>query len=204
MSKRILKPLIIVLVVICVIACIPGVYSYMVHRTAPITNIFERANVDCTVHDVFNGTTKKLVTVTNDSNVEAYVRVRVVSYWVDSKGGVIAKESPTVTINYNNDWVYDAVDQTYYYKYPLAPDASTPDLLNGGTLTLSSYSNQDDNQGNNQSGTQNNEVVFTYHQVVEFVAEAIQSNPTKAVTESWNVMIKMVDGKNVITGITSN
>ena len=186
MSKRILKPLIILLVVICVVACIPGVYSYMVHRTAPITNIFERANVDCTVHDVFDGTDKKDVTVTNNSNVDAYVRVRVVSYWVDSKGGVIASQSPAVEISYNSEfWIYDAVNQTYYYKYPLKSGASTEDLLNGGTLTLSSY----DNKGSNTDNSTDDKVVFTYHQVVEFVAEAIQSNPKKAVTDSWGVTI---------------
>ena len=44
-----------------------------------------------------------------------------------------------------------------------------------------------------------NGVDFVYYPVMEFVAEAIQSQPGKAVTESWKVTL---DGEGNINGKT--
>jgi len=73
------------------------------------------------------------------------------------------------------DWIKGS-DDTYYYRLPVAPNASTKDLL-GSDMTLT------EKQG--------------YLQVVDVFAEAIQSLPEEAVTTSWKVTLD--DDGNIAT-----
>ena len=64
---------------------------------------------------------------------------------------------------------------------------STTDLFDHKTITI-----QDEYSVNHDG------VIYTYYQVIDILAEAIQANPTQAVTDSWGVQI----GSNkVITGV---
>jgi hypothetical protein len=160
-----------VLVSVVTLATISGsVVAYMVKRTQFKENTFTPAVVTCELHEVKNAdTTKKTsITVENTGNVNAYMRVRLVSYWVDpATGAIAAKPSPVVSFTPGLGWVAGS-GNTYYYQAPVAPGDTTYELL-GSAITLTSLDG--------------------LVQVVEVFAEAIQAQPTTAVTDSWGVTL---------------
>lgn len=159
------------LVSVVTLAIISGsVVAYMVKRTQFKENTFTPAVVTCELHEVKNAETtrKTSITVENTGNVNAYMRVRLVSYWVDpATGAIAAKPSPVVSFTPGSDWVAGS-GNTYYYQAPVAPGDTTYELL-GSAITLTSLDG--------------------LVQVVEVFAEAIQAQPTTAVTDSWGVAL---------------
>ncbi len=151
------------------------VFAYMFARSQTEENSFVPANVACTVSETFNGTAKSSITVKNTGNVAAYLRVRLVTYWVDGDGNIVGKASASLDISPASGWI-SGDGNIYYYSSPVEPGNSTPNLL-ASSITLAE-----------EDG---------YKQVVEVFAEAIQSKPAGAVTESWGVSI---DGSGKITG----
>lgn len=144
------------------------VFAYMFKMTDDENNIFTAAEVSCEINEAFGGEKKESIKALNTGNIDAYIRVKLVSYWVDSKGDTVAKASVMPTVTVADGWI-EGTYNTYYCKYAVAPTASTPELLSA-PLVL-----QTDENG--------------YLQVVEIFAEAIQSKPQNAVTESWNVTV---------------
>ena len=151
--------------------------AYMRKTTEEVDNTFIPAYVDCVVNEDFADNKKTAITVENTGNIDAYIRVRLVSYWIDESGAIVSKSSEMPTFGIADDWIPDAGNYTYYYTKKVAPDAFTTTLLNSAiTLRLSSEG---------------------YRQVVEVFAEAIQAEPDEAVTDSWNVTI----ADDVITSV---
>ena len=175
-----------------VIASISVSVAYMLTRSDILTNIFVPAKVSCEVLEAGTGTSQTSVMVKNTGDTDVYVRVRVVTYWEDSKGNPVALTSPEngfgttpATWKYNEaDWIYDKENQTFYYKASVKEGQTTAELL---TSAIPLEVIEEAGEGN---------VKFTYHQVVEFIAEVIQSSPDDAVKEAWGVTL---DG-NQITG----
>ena len=177
MKIRILKRIALVISLVFLLLC-GATLALMFQKTEPIQNKFEPAYVDCLVHETTNSNTttdvdtKSSITVENTGNIHAYLRVRLVSYWVDKDGniGPIPSEMPAIAINDAN-WIAGS-GYTYYHKTEVASLHNSQELLKNpislGTKTV--------------SGT-------TYYQVVEVFAEAIQSKPPKAVTDSWKVTV---------------
>lgn len=168
-NKRRLIPvaLLMAMVLIC-----GSVFAYMFMRTANQTSTFVPAKVSCTVSEEFNQTTgaKSSITVKNTGNIDAYLRVRLVSYWVDSNNNVAAKSSPNLELNYDTtNWIAGS-DDTFYYIHPVLPGDSTP-VLFPGSITL-------------------DESAEGFRQVVDVFAEAIQAKPADAATESWDVTLE--------------
>ena len=60
-------------------ATVTGTLMYLVSKTTAVTNTFEPAIVTCEVQENFDGTVKKDVTVKNTSNIDAYLRVKLVT-----------------------------------------------------------------------------------------------------------------------------
>lgn len=174
MGNRTLKTVLLVLTPLLVLLC-GTTFALMLRQTAPLDNQFEAAVVNCTVVESFNGTQKTSIAVKNNaptdqppSNIPAYLRVRLVSYWVDSDGNIVSKPSEMPDISVVNGWIKGA-DNTFYYPDPVDPGASTPNLL-GAAIGL-----EQDPDG--------------YRQVIEVFADAIQSKPAEAVTGSWGVSL---------------
>ena len=161
-AKRILLwALLVSLILVCGITV-----AYLYRATGDVTNEFVKGYVDCEVQENFNGTEKSSITVENTGNVMAYLRVRLVSYWVNKSGEIVAKASEMPTFTPAADW-YSAGNDTYIYTKPVAPGGSTGDLLgSGSSITL-------------QTSTEG------YQQVVEVFADAIQSEPADAVKDAW-------------------
>lgn len=144
------------------------VIAYMFRQTEYKDNAFVPANVSCKVVEEFDGTQKTSIQVQNTGNIDAYLRVRLVSYWVDADGNIVAKPSEMPEINIATGWITGA-NNTYYYTKPVRSSAHTGALLSA-PITLK----QDENG---------------YMQVLEVFAEAIQSKPSHAVTNSWKVSL---------------
>ena len=192
-SKRIL---VVLLAVLALFSSIGSVGAYMRKQTQVVSSVYIPGTVSCTVHETLTGKTeKRSITVENTGSITSYIRVRLVTYWVDSHGDIMYKASSNLNMDsiYNTtDWIKAPNEDLFYYKYPVAPDGNTGDvtadlLKNGSVITL-----QRDNNGTNSDTSDD------LRQVVEVFAEAIQSEPTKAVTEAWKVTI---DSSGNITGL---
>lgn len=174
MKKQRIFPSLLVPILLLAVLLSGTVMAYMFRITGDVNNQFEPAVVSCKVSEEFNGTQKTQIMVQNTGNVAAYLRLRLVSYWVDGSGNIVAKPSEMPTFALNSGWVAGSND-TYYYTAPVDPEGFSG-VLSTGAITL--------------------KIEGDTRQVLEVFAEAIQSNPTAAVTDSWNVTL---DGSGNIT-----
>lgn len=151
-------------------AAVSGTLAYLVANDDPVINKFMPSEVICQVTEDFNGTTKSNVNVTNTGDTEAYIRVKLVTYRVNEAGQHIGGTATIPSFTPGTNWV--KYGDYYYYTQPVAPgDEPDADLIDSITLT-GSY---DDADGGKQ--------------VIEVMAEAIQSKPAEAVGEAWGVTI---------------
>ena len=147
---------------------IGGTLAYLTMKTDPIQNVFTPSHVSCTVKENFDGTTKRNVNVTNTSDIPAYIRVKLVSYRVNDQGQHIGGTADLPAFTLGTGWVKNG--EYYYYTQPVAAGASpTANLTDSMTLT-GPYTDADGGK-----------------QVIEVMAEAIQSVPTSAVVSAWGV-----------------
>lgn len=149
--------------------------AYMIRQTPYAINEFETAFVECEVAEIMNSdaTAKTSIKIKNTGNIDAYLRLRIVSYWENSKGEIKAKASVSPSFLRGEDWLKGSGD-IYYYQIPVSPEAFTGELL-ASQLVLSESTEAD--------GTER------LLQVVEIFAEAIQAMPENAVTDSWGVKL---------------
>lgn len=184
---------IIVALLILVVICGETV-AYMRKQSNTLNNNFVPAIVTCQVEETYQNNEKTNIQVRNTSNVDAYLRVRLVSYWMNSKGEILYKASPTIKFSSNDsintaDWI--AVDSgdndnsyTYYYTKKVKPgdlistENLTTNLLKSGSKIIL----ETDTKGNRQ--------------VIDVIAEAIQAD-TEIVVNAWNVTIE----NGIITGV---
>lgn len=147
-----------------------GTVAYLVTQVTPVTNTFTPSHVTCEVTEDFDGTVKSNVNVTNTGDTDAYIRVKLVTYRVNKDGQHIGGTAAIPSFTPGQNWV--SYGGYYYYTRPVAPGGKpSADLINSITLT-GSYNDADGGK-----------------QVIEVMAEAIQSSPAEAVVQSWNVTI---------------
>ena len=163
------ESLLISLLLIATVA-IGGTVAYLFTKTEPVPNQFTPSFVDCEVTESFNGTTKSAVNVKNTGDTEAYIRVKLVTYRVNDQGQHIGGTATIPDFTLGTNWV--KYGDYYYYTLPVKPNEKPAnDLTNSITLT-GSYNDADGGK-----------------QVIEVMAEAIQSGPAEAVGSSWGVSI---------------
>lgn len=177
MGKKMLLTALLCIAVL--LMCIGSVGAYMRKETQVENNVFQEAIVTCKVNETFTNDVKSSITIENTGNVEAYLRLRFVTYWIDVNGDITFEGSKDLKINYDTEnWT--KIGDTYYYNKPVAPEDAvgisdeTSNLLKGN-ITLTT---QKDAKGN-----------VVLYQVVQVFAEAIQSLPLKAMEESWGVTV---------------
>jgi len=160
-----------ILVVCLVLLLVIGVGTTMAYfhlASGPVINTFQAGSAGAKVNEVVSGNTKNEITVTNTGKSPVYVRVRLVSYYEDSKGNVLPQASPCLSFTLGDNWVYHG--GYYYYNAPLAAGATTEDLL-GTDLAMS--------EG----------------QVIEVLADTVQATPAQAVKDAWDVDASAFIGK---------
>ena len=150
-----------------------GTVAWLTANATPVKNTFTPSHVACSVTENFDGTTKSKVNVTNTGDTEAYIRVKLVTYRVNAQGQHIGGTAEIPEFTPGTGWVEH--DGYYYYTKPVAAGAApAADLIDSITLE-DEYTDADGGK-----------------QVVEVMAEAIQSKPANAVNEAWGVTV--VDG----------
>lgn len=148
-----------------------GTVAYLVADTDPLTNNFDLAEVSCRVEEEFDNQIKENVKIQNTGDIPAYIRAKVVVTWKDEDGNVYGQapiEETDYTIQFN-EGVWKREGDYWYYDEPVAPVTEN----NCYTLVLI---NRCSSSGTEPEG---------YHLSVEILAEAIQSEPTKAIQEAW-------------------
>ena len=177
------KKVFVTLAVIFVLAAMTtAVYAYMLHRSQSVNNQFVPAQVDCTVSETFQDNEKTAIQVTNISNIEAYVRVRLVCNWQDSKGNPVVRDADPPTFTLGDGWVMH--DGMYYYRKPLDPKTGTTGNLLADGAAIERPAAVKETVTANGVTTE-----YWYYPVIEVIAEAIQSLPETMVEGVWNVTI---------------
>lgn len=152
-----------------------GTIAYLTTKTDGTVNTFTPSKVSCEVTEKFDGSTgvKSDVNVTNTGNIDAYIRVKLVTYRVNKDNQHIGGEAQIPTFTLGAGWAYH--EGYYYYTLPVAPGEQPKTNLTDSMTLVGSY---DDADGGKQ--------------VIEVMAEAIQANgvaddSTKAVVKAWGV-----------------
>lgn len=154
--------LIIALALILVLA-VGGTVAYIFTQTDPVINTFTPTEAKITVNEQTNDNKKTSITVKNISTgVPVYIRVALVANMIDEAGNVTGADVPTFTLG--DDWIVRS-DGYYYYTKAVPVGESTGNLLKS-PMTLS----------------ENMQVVV--------LADAIQAEPTTAVTQAWGVTVE--------------
>ena len=154
--------LIIALALILVLA-VGGTVAYIFTQTDPVINTFTPTEAKITVDEKTNNNQKTEIIVKNNSTgVPVYIRVALVANMIDKDENVTGAASvPEFTPG--DDWL-EGNDGYYYYTQPVPVGESTGNLL-ATPMTLS----------------ENMQVVV--------LADAIQAEPTTAVTQAWGVTV---------------
>ena len=159
-----------------------GTVAWLTANTGNVANTFTPSNVACSVTENFDGTTKSNVNVTNDSNIDAYIRVKLVTYRVNDAAQHIGGTATIPSFDIGTNWF--KYGEYYYYTKPVAAGkAPEKPLIGANGIALIKY---DDADGGKQA--------------IEVMAEAIQSQPAKAVGEAWGVTIS----EGSVTAYTEN
>lgn len=173
--KRINKKVILLAVSLLLIlsAAIGGTVAYLIDQTGSITNTFTPAKVTPEVTEDFGNNVKNNVKITNDGDIPAYIRVKVVVTW--KNGNDVYGVAPVENTDYTwqipgTDWVKGS-DGFYYYTKPVPAGKETSVLLTNCKL---------------RDGVK---APDGYSLSVDIHAQAIQAEPTTAVTSAWNNVI---------------
>lgn len=167
-----------IILLLCCIAVVgllgvQGTISWLTTKTDPVQNTFTPASVSCAVEEEFNNNVKTDIKVKNTGATTAYVRVRLVTYRVNAAGDPIGGKAVIPTgLELGEGWKQSG--NYYYYLYPVEPKDMTATPLFTSSITLvGNYS--DDADGGRQ--------------VIEVLAEAIQSTPAQAVYDAWGLTV---------------
>ena len=170
--------------------------GFLSTKTESVHTDFTYGKVSCEVLETFgkdnNRYIKRDVRIKNTGNTSAYIRVLLVFTWKDANGNVYVNK-PQINKDYqinpdiSNGWsIYQNSIGTfsYYYKYPVAAGEETPNLIDSLRQTPGVV------------GPENGKYALS----VEIVADAVQAEPTDAVTDAWDGATVGADGALTITG----
>lgn len=165
---------------------IGGTIAWLTDSTNSVVNTFTPAHVACQVTEKFENNVKSNVNVTNTGDIDAYIRVKLVTYRTNDAGQHIGGTATLPEFRPGADWVKNG--DYYYYTLPVAPNGQpAANLIDSITLT-SSYNDADGG-----------------HQAIDVMAEAIQaqgtdSNGNTPVQLAWGVTIS----EGSVTAYTGN
>ena len=135
--------------------------------------------MSCEVVEEFKNNIKSNVNVENTSDVPAYLRVKLVTYRVNEAGQHIGGTAEIPKFTLGTGWV--EYKGYYYYTNPVkAEDTPASNLADSMTL-FGSYQDADGGK-----------------QVIEVMAEAIQSLPEAAVKAAWGEGFSIDTNGNLI------
>ena len=147
---------------------IGGTLAWLSTKDGPITNTFTPSKVTCVVTERFDGSTgvKSNVNVKNTGTINAFIRVKLVTYRTNDQRQHIGGTASLPTFTLGENWVLH--DGYYYYTLPVAPGGSPETSLTESMTLTDSYTDADGGK-----------------QAIDVMAEAIQSVPEAAVKAAW-------------------
>ena len=176
-SKRKLRKSVKLVLSLLMIICITvgGTLAYLSVQTGPVVNTFSPSQVSCNVVEEYENSTKKSIQVENKSDIKAFIRVKLVTYRVNNSGQHIGGVAVDPVFECGEGWF--KASGYYYYKYPVEPHNSSNDDLTENLLgkEISLSGNYTDADGGKQ--------------LIEVMAEAIQAQPSNAVTQVWSIQV---------------
>lgn len=137
-----------------------------------VSNTFTPAHVTCDVGEKFDGKTKSDVMIKNTSDIPVYIRASIIVTWKDPSGNVYGQlpvADTDYTIGYGTGWTRQG--DYWYYTSPVAVGDTTGTLISSCTVKAGAAIPKD------------------YNLSVEIIAEAIQSQPARAVQQAWGVTV---------------
>ncbi len=166
---------------ILLISLVSPCIALMIKKTE-VTETFQKGIVSCAVHESLDkakisqtdtqiyGNEVNEITIENTGNIDAYIRVKLISYWENSDGKITSEPSEIPNLNSDTqNWIKGS-ENTYYFKSVLKPGQNTPSLCEAFTLK------------NKKSENDTN-----IYQVVQVIPEAIQSELQSEISKVWNV-----------------
>lgn len=157
-----------VALLLCVL--VGGTLAWLSAKTGPVVNTFTAGKTEGEIEETFDGEIKKDVNVKNTGSVDAYVRIKLVSYRVDENDQPVGGEASINKFTPGSGWVeYPSGSHCYYYTKPVKANGK-PETNLFDRYELTKY---DDGS----------------RQVLEVMAELIQSDPQTAVQDAWGVTI---------------
>ena len=147
---------------------IGGTLAWLSTKDAPIQNTFLPTNVTCKVTESFdrsNGV-KSNVNVKNTGTINAFIRVKLVTYRTNDQGQHIGGTASLPEFTLGANWV--KYGDYYYYTKPVAPNQKPETNLTDSMTLIGSYMDTDGGK-----------------QAIDVMAEAIQSVPEAAVKAAW-------------------
>ncbi len=180
-SKGTVKVSLLFISIALLVTCAAGAtLAYLLTKTGPVVNAFTPAHVSCEVTEDFDGTMKKNVNVKNTSDINAYIRVKLVTYRANEKNEHIGGEAVIPDFNLGENWVEH--NGYYYYTLPVASGGTPEKPLIDKISLQASYTDADGGK-----------------QVIEVMAEAIQAEPQDAVHNAWGVTIQEGSVKDYVS-----
>ena len=122
------KPLtLFVALVLLLTLAVGGSLAWLVSND-DVTNTMEPGNVPITINETVSNNTKSSVTVTNNGNIQAFIRVAIIANAVDEKGNVTVGEKPNFAVS----TAWTEIGGYYYYNGIVEPKGGkTADLFTG-------------------------------------------------------------------------
>ena len=164
---------------------IGGTLAWLSTKDAPIQNKFLPTKVTCQVTENFDGSrgVKSNVNVKNTGTIDAFIRVKLVTYRTNDQRQHIGGTAILPTFTLGKNWV--KYGDYYYYTQPVAPDQKPDTNLAADSMKLiDSYTDADGGK-----------------QAIDVMAEAIQSVPEDAVKAAWGAGFSIAaDGSLIVPG----
>lgn len=176
----------VVSVLVLLVGIVGASVAYLSMKTGEVKNQFTYGKVSCEVLEDFDGTVKNNVRIKNTGNIPAYIRARVVVTWKNENGDIYGtkpvlgsaadedNKNYDYSFDYNPNWICMTTDSGglyFYFPDPVDLDKETDKML---------YNFKKGENANVPEG---------YDLSVEILADAIQSQPAKAVEEAWGVTV---------------
>lgn len=157
---------------LALVACITAgvALAYLTARTEPVKNAFDPSFVDAEVEETFDGERKTNVNARNVGDTEAYLRIKLVTYRVNAEDQRIGGTARIPEFELGESWVEH--DGFYYYTLPVAPGELPAAPLAAEIPLTGAYSDVDGGK-----------------QAIDVIAEAVQSEPARAIAYAWGVAI---------------
>lgn len=152
-------------------------------QEAKLSNTFVVGQVQAEVSEQFKNDVKSEVSIENKGNVDAYIRAKILIYFVDRDGnptGEVPVEGTDYTMSMgesiDSNWI-KSTSEYYYYKNAVAPGQKTDLLIKECKRVENSPVYKDGNR----------------RLVVDIVGEAIQAN-APAVQDAWGQDVHVENG----------